>query len=90
MSGNYLLDEFTEKNYAVDSEFCQNEGWIDEIALDSEEISSPDAFDSNVANIDEKAASTLKTVLSEEGLGLMGAAASVIKDFMKDRHRRRW
>ena len=54
-----------------------------EIALDSVKSLAQMLLDSNVANIDEKAASTLKTVLSEEGLGLMGAATSVIKDFMR-------
>lgn len=54
-----------------------------EIAMDSIRHFASALINSNVGKIDEKALKTLKAVLSDEGLGLMGAATSVIKDFMR-------
>lgn len=54
-----------------------------EIALSSIKELASTLLETNPADIDEQTKKTLNAVLSDEGLGLLGAATGVIKDFMR-------
>lgn len=54
-----------------------------EIALSSIKELASTLLETNPADIDEQTKKTLNAVLSDEGLGLLGAATGVFKDFMR-------
>ena len=54
-----------------------------EIALSSIRELATTLLETNPAEIDENTKKTLNAVLSDDGLGLLGAATGVIKDFMR-------